>query len=289
MTTTPLRPSTCDQYKSQVKPTWCPGCGDFGVLKSVYAAFAQLELDPDNLVAVSGIGCSGRLPFFIDAYGFHALHGRALPAATGIKLARPDLDVIVLGGDGDGLAIGAGHFVNACRRNLDITYIILNNSIYGLTKGQASPTSSWSMSTKTAPHGSSEQPVNPIALALVCGATFVARGFSSQNKQLAELIAQAMAHKGFAFIEVFSPCPTFNKFNTYEYYRNEIQPLPEAHDSHNLPDALRYAFAPETYLGVFYNSDQAMLNEHTERIKTGTSADLETRLNALFDSFAAAS
>ncbi|MBD2104875.1 2-oxoacid:ferredoxin oxidoreductase subunit beta [Leptolyngbya sp. FACHB-261] len=288
MVTTPARSSARDHYKSQVKPTWCPGCGDFGVLKSVYEAFNQLEIDPDNLVAVSGIGCSGRIPFFIDAYGFHSLHGRALPAASGIKLARPELDVVVLGGDGDGLAIGAGHFVNACRRNLDITYIIMNNSIYGLTKGQASPTSSWSMATKTAPQGSNEQPVNPIALALVCGATFVARGFSGQNKTLGELLAQGMSHKGFSFIEVFSPCPTFNKFNTYEYYRNEIQALPEEHDPHNLPQALQYAFAPETYLGVFYDSQQAVLNDHTERIKTGSQTDIDTRLNALFDNFATA-
>ena len=181
-------------YKSDLKPIWCPGCGDFGVLASLYRAFAELDLDPARTVVVSGIGCSSRLPGFVTTYGFHSLHGRPLPVAMGVKLANPDLTVIAVGGDGDGFAIGAGHFPHAARRNVDITYLVMDNEIYGLTKGQVSPTSLTEQKAPSTPWGNLETPLNTLAFAVASGASFVARGASFNTKALTELIVQAMEH-----------------------------------------------------------------------------------------------
>src|SRR5579864_7467385 len=186
------------KYKSETRPDWCPGCGDFGVLNALVQAVSNLEIDPKDLFIVSGIGCSSNLPGFIHAYGFHSLHGRAMAVASGAKLANPDLHVVVTGGDGDGYGIGVGHFIHAMRRNLDVTYIVMDNQIYGLTTGQASPTTTRGHKTKSTPKGNAEIPLNPMALAITAGATYVARGFSGEAKQLADLIAGGMAHKGFA-------------------------------------------------------------------------------------------
>lgn len=210
------------KYKSETRPDWCPGCGDFGVLNSLTQAVANLGIDPKDLLVVSGIGCSSNLPGFINAYGFHSLHGRAIPVATGAKLANPELNVVVTGGDGDGYGIGLGHFIHAMRRNLNITYVVMDNQIYGLTTGQASPTSVKNFPTKSTPSGTIEEPVNPIALALVSGATYVARGFSGDPKHLTELIQNGISHKGFALIDVFSPCVTWNKLNTYDFFRHHV-------------------------------------------------------------------
>src|SRR6266545_2676215 len=171
---------TVEEYKSQEKPTWCPGCGDFGVLNAVYNALLAKGYNSKDVVCVSGIGCSSRLPYFMSTYGFHSIHGRAMPIATGIKVANPDLKVLAFGGDGDAFAIGAGHFVHAVRRNLDLTYVIMDNAIYGLTKGQTSPTSGSGFSTLSTPQGNPEQALNPILMAVASGATFVARGFSAE-------------------------------------------------------------------------------------------------------------
>ncbi len=196
-------------YKSAIKPIWCPGCGDYGVLSAITKAFAKLELEPENTAVVSGIGCAARIPAYINAYGFHGLHGRALPIATGLKLARPDLTVLAMGGDGDMYSIGGNHFLHACRRNVDITLLVMDNRIYGMTKGQPSPTTEPDFPTHLYPDGTHLQPLNALAIALVAGANFVARTFSGDPNGLAEDIAMAINHPGFSVIEILSPCVTF--------------------------------------------------------------------------------
>ena len=242
-----------DDYKSGEKPTWCPGCGDFGVLNAVYNALLAKGYSSSDVVCISGIGCSSRLPYFMSTYGFHSIHGRAMPVATGIKVGNPDLKVLAFGGDGDAFAIGAGHFVHAVRRNLDICYVIMDNNIYGLTKGQTSPTSMVGFQTKTTPGGSVDRPLNPLMLAITAGATFVARAFSGKPKELADLIVRGIDHKGFSVIDVFSPCPTFNKVNTFKAYREEVQSVPEDHDPSNMVAALDLAHSEHPlYTGLLY-------------------------------------
>jgi len=219
-----LKPS---DFKTDVFADWCPGCGDFGIMTALQMAFAELGLEPHQVVMVSGIGCSGKEPHNVKAYGVHTLHGRTLPFATGIKVANPELVVLAIGGDGDGLGIGAGHFVNTGRRNLDITYIIHNNGVYGLTKGQASPTLKLGLKTKAIPKPNINEAVNPIALALVAGYTFVARSYAYDVKHLKETIKQAIQHKGLAFIDALQPCPTYNDINTREWYGGEDRKDPQ--------------------------------------------------------------
>jgi 2-oxoglutarate ferredoxin oxidoreductase subunit beta len=211
--------------KGKVDPDWCPGCGDFGVLAALQKALVELQIPNHNVVTISGIGCSSNFPGFINTYGMHTLHGRALAVATGVKLANHDLTVLVTGGDGDGFGIGGNHFVHSMRRNVDLLYIVMDNQIYGLTTGQTSPTSRLGMKTKSMPFGSIEAPVNPISLALAAGATFVARGFSAEQKHLTELIMQGIRHKGFSFLDVFSPCVTYNHDNTYQWFRPRVKKL----------------------------------------------------------------
>src|SRR5579862_5249551 len=212
-------------FEGIVDPDWCPGCGDFGVLKAVKMGAAKAGVAPKDLVVVSGIGCSSNLPGFIHAYGFHSLHGRAIPVATGIKLANTSLNVVITGGDGDGYGIGIAHFIHAMRRNLDLTYVVMDNQIYGLTTGQASPTTEAGQITKSTPRGNVEMPINPLALAIVSGATYVARAFSGDPNQMADLIAGGIQHKGFALIDCFSPCVTYNKLNTYAYFKKRVYRL----------------------------------------------------------------
>jgi 2-oxoglutarate/2-oxoacid ferredoxin oxidoreductase subunit beta len=261
-----------DTYKSEIKPTWCPGCGDFAVLRSLQTAMHALQLEPWNVVIVSGIGCSSNLPHFLSTYGFHSIHGRAIPIAEGVKLANPDLHVIVTGGDGDGYGIGVGHFIHAMRRNFDITYLVMNNQIYGLTTGQASPTSEMGMKTKSTPiEGVIENPVDPISLALASGATYVARGFSGDVKTMTELVKGGIQHKGFALIDCLSPCVTYNKVNTYDFFRERVYDLAkEGHD----PSDIKAAFAkaiewPATQrnripLGLFYRNPDVPTYEDLE-------------------------
>lgn len=214
-----------DTYKGKVDPDWCPGCGDFGVLKSVQEAAGKLGIKPENLFVVSGIGCSSNLPGFLHAYGIHSLHGRSVPVATGAHLANTDMKTVITGGDGDGYGIGVGHLIHAMRRNLDVTYVVMDNQIYGLTIGQASPTTSQGHKTKSTPGGNIEMPLNPLVLAITSGATFVARGFSGEQKHLADTIAAGMAHKGFSLIDVFSPCVTYNNINTYPWFKERVYKL----------------------------------------------------------------
>lgn len=249
-------------YKSEVKPTWCPGCGDFGVLASLYQALAQLQLDPTKTVVVSGIGCSSRLPFFVQTYGFQTAHGRVLPVATGIKIANPELTVIAVGGDGDGFSIGGGHLVHAVRRNPDLTYVVMDNEVYGLTKGQTSPTSPLGFKTKSTPFGSADAPINPMAWALASGVSFAARGFSGNPKQLVDLIVEGIQHPGFAFIQTMSPCPTF--YNTFDLWRARIEDLPPDHDPTDRMQALAQAFRNDAIpVGVFYREVRPTLESHT--------------------------
>ncbi|MCB1545946.1 MAG: 2-oxoacid:ferredoxin oxidoreductase subunit beta [Rhodoblastus sp.] len=200
---------TLKDFKSGVEPIWCPGCGDFGVLQSLQRALAANGRPPHEVALVSGIGCSSRLPAYTSAYGFHGVHGRALPVATGLKLARPELEVVVVGGDGDGYSIGGNHFMHACRRNVNLTYIVMDNRVYGMTKGQPSPTTEADWDSDIAPGGVGVSPFSPVAIALAAGANFVARGFALDVKPLADILVAAMKHPGFSFVEVLSPCITF--------------------------------------------------------------------------------
>ncbi len=223
------------EYKPEVPSDWCPGCGDFGVLNALFQVCSELAIQPHNVLVVSGIGCSSNLPGFIRVNGVHSLHGRALPFATGAKLANHAMTVIATGGDGDGYGIGLNHFIQAMRRNINVTYIVMNNEIYGLTTGQASPTSETGMKTKSTPEGNLEGMLNPLALALASGCGFVARGFSGQPKHLLQLYKEAILHPGFALIDVFSPCVTFNKVQTYPWFRERVYKVEdEAYDATDL-------------------------------------------------------
>jgi 2-oxoglutarate ferredoxin oxidoreductase subunit beta len=214
--------ATFKDFRNKVKPNWCPGCGDFSVLAAMQRAFANLGLEPEDVAIVSGIGCSGRISGYVNAYGFHGIHGRALPIAQGLKLANRELTVVAAGGDGDGFAIGMGHTIHAIRRNVDITYIVMDNQVYGLTKGQTSPRSEMGFKTKSTPKGSIEAPLAPMEMALTAGAGFVAQAVSSDLKQLTHIIEEGIKHKGFSLINVYSPCVTYNKVNTYDWFKEHL-------------------------------------------------------------------
>ncbi|MBF0264629.1 MAG: 2-oxoacid:ferredoxin oxidoreductase subunit beta [Gammaproteobacteria bacterium] len=203
---TDLKPKN---YKSDIKPVWCPGCGHFAVLSALTKSLAYLKIPKHDVGFVSGIGCSSRIPAYFDTYGFHGVHGRGLAVASGLKAARPDLTVIAAGGDGDGFSIGGNHFLHACRRNMDILYIVMDNQVYGMTKGQASPTSDPQWPNKLTPHGSGIRPFNPLAIALSSGASFIARAFSGDPSGMSKIFVEAIEHEGFAFVQVLSPCKTF--------------------------------------------------------------------------------
>ena len=247
-------------YKSAVKPVWCPGCGDFGVLSAMYKALATLQLKPHEVVVVSGIGCSSRIPYFLRTYGIHGVHGRPIPIATGVKMANPELTVFAMGGDGDLMSIGAGHLPHAAARNLDITVVMMDNQTYGLTKAQASPTSVMGHVSKSTPFGAISKPLNPVLLALSYGATFVARGYSAKANELSGLLVEAIQHPGFAFVHVQSPCTEF--YNTYNLYDQLVEDVPAGHDSTNLRAAMDLAMAEgKVYLGLFYREDRAVFED----------------------------
>jgi len=201
---------TAQDFKSDIKPIWCPGCGDYAVLAAMTKALAESGRKREDIAFISGIGCSSRIPAYTNVYGFHGVHGRALAIAAGVKLARPDLTVVAAGGDGDGFSIGGNHFMHACRRNVDMTYVIMDNEVYGMTKGQASPTTApdW-CNSKLTPEGTGISPVEPVRLALAAGANFIARGFAGNPNEVARLIVEGINHPGFSFIQVLSPCVTY--------------------------------------------------------------------------------
>ena len=274
---------TMADLKGKVDPDWCPGCGDFGVLAAIQKALVELQIPNHDVAVVSGIGCSSNLPGFINTYGMHTLHGRSLPVASGLKLANHELTVLVTGGDGDGFGIGAGHFVHSMRRNIDLTYIVMDNQIYGLTTGQTSPTSRLGMKTKSMPFGNIEAPLNPVSLALSVGATFVARGFSGEQKHLTELIKQAIQHKGFSFLDVFSPCVTYNHDNTYPWFRPRVKKLEDdaAYDSSNWLGAMERSlqWGDEIPIGKFFErTDVLSLNDAEPVLQNGPLAHADVRI-----------
>ncbi|MCL7451836.1 MAG: thiamine pyrophosphate-dependent enzyme [Anaerolineae bacterium] len=209
---------TAKDYRVDQPIDWCPGCGDFGILSALQQALARLGLEPHRVAIVGGIGCSGKSQYHIGAYGVHTLHGRLLPYATGIKLANPELTVVAVGGDGDGMAIGAGHFVNAGRRNVNMTYILFNNEVYGLTKGQASPTLPLGLQTKSLPEPNAQGRVNSLMLALSAGFTWIGRGYAFNVRQLVGLMQKAIEHPGLAYLDVLQPCPTYNNLHNKDWY-----------------------------------------------------------------------
>ncbi len=246
--------------KTTAHNDWCPGCGDFGILNAIQMGLAEMNVDPSNTVVVSGVGCSSKTPHFIKTYGVHTLHGRALPFASGIKLANPNLEVVVAGGDGDGMGIGAGHFVNSGRRNLDMLYIIYDNEVYGLTKGQASPTMKLGMKTKSLPLPNINSGINPLLLAIASGYTWVARGYSYDVRHLKDLIVKGIRHKGFAFLDVLQPCPTYNDIQTKEYWAGEGNL-----DAGGKVQPRTYKLEDTGYDGVVHNGDEEEMEKKVQQ------------------------
>ncbi|NTV23167.1 MAG: 2-oxoacid:ferredoxin oxidoreductase subunit beta [Nanoarchaeota archaeon] len=250
---------------------WCPGCGDFPILIALKQAIAATGLNPKDIVVVSGIGCSGKTPHYLNTYGLESLHGRGLAAATGVQLANPKLKVIAVGGDGDGLGIGLGHFIHSCRRNVNITYIIFDNMVYGLTKGQTSPTSRKGFKTSSTPHGAIEHPINPVALALAADATFVARGFSGKLEHLTNLVKEAILHKGFSFIDVLQPCISYNHEQTYEFYNKAAYDLgaTKGWKADNVEKAFKkaYEWGEKIPIGIFFQEKRSTYDDELPQDK----------------------
>jgi len=274
-------------FKTDVHNDWCPGCGDFGIVNAIQMALAEMGVQRDKTAIFSGIGCSGKTSHYINTYGVHTLHGRVLTFAQGAKIANPDMTIVAVGGDGDGLGIGAGHFVAAGRRNVNMTYIIFDNGVYGLTKGQASPTLKLGEQTKSLPSPNTNYNVNPIGLAVASGFTFVARGYSYDVRHLKDLIIQAVNHKGLSFLDVLQPCPTYNDLNTRDWYAgtdlmDEAQkrhsriykleetgydPVVEAEINERLTQALikSLEWGNKIPTGVFYKNE--IITPYTTRLK----------------------
>lgn len=265
------------------RATWCPGCGDFAVLASLQSALAELGYEPHQVCVVSGIGCSGKISQHLSCYGFHVLHGRAVPVATGVKLANHDLCVIAAGGDGDGYGIGLSHSLHAMRRNIDITYIVMDNNIYGLTTGQLSPTSQKGFKSKTSPQGSAEHPIRPLELALGAGCSFVAQAFSGQPKELTQMYNAAIQHRGFSLVNVFSPCVTFNKLNTYEFFREHLRPVEEmpGYDPADALAAMRLVRETDSMItGIVFQEERPPFHEAMVGRSETPTAHLDLTLTA---------
>jgi 2-oxoglutarate ferredoxin oxidoreductase subunit beta len=260
-----------DQYDSEIKPNWCPGCGNFGNLIALKRAMSELDLNPEKTLIVSGIGCSSEIIFWLKTYGFQSIHGRILPVATAAHLCHHELKVICYGGDGDGYGIGLNHTLHAMRRNLNLTYIVADNQIYGLTKGQTSPTSLKGTKSPSTPFGAIDEPVSPIPLAIVAGATYVARAFSGNIAHMTKIIKEGIAHQGFSLIDIFQPCVTFNKINTYDYFREKCYELEQekGFDPTNKEQALKQAlvgFEEKVPIGLFYKSEQETFDQQLPQI-----------------------
>ncbi|MCK5163401.1 MAG: 2-oxoacid:ferredoxin oxidoreductase subunit beta [Desulfobacula sp.] len=241
------------QYRSQDLPTWCPGCGYFGIVDAFYKACRELSLKHEDIVTVSGIGCSGRTPIFVNSYGFHTLHGRAIPVASGLKLAREDLTVFAVAGDGDALGIGGGHLPHVARKNINITFLLFDNSIYGLTKGQSSSTTPYEMKTNSHPAGNPDTPLNPVKLALSYGASFVARGYAGNPLGLKQIIKEATRHKGFSFVQILTPCVTFDKENkTWKNLKENVYDLKLGIEEKNMETAMRIAQDEPYGVGIIF-------------------------------------
>jgi 2-oxoglutarate ferredoxin oxidoreductase subunit beta len=251
------------RYRSSSLPTWCPGCGYFSVAEGVTVALNRLGVPLKDAVIVSGIGCASRFPFFMDTYGFHTLHGRTLPVATGVKVANEKLTVLAVGGDGDAFAIGGGHIPHAARRNVDITYLVFDNGIYGLTKGQTSPTSSLGFVTSSTPYESHDQPLNPLLMLLSYGASWVGQSYAGHPHHLADMIAEAIAHRGFSYLHILSPCVTFDKTDkTYANLDVQVRDLPANHDPSDRMAAMAQALDTRSPpMGLFYKEQRPTLGD----------------------------
>jgi 2-oxoglutarate ferredoxin oxidoreductase subunit beta len=247
-----------------IKPVWCPGCGDYAVLAALKKSFLALEINPENIVCVSGIGCSGRFSHYLDVYSLHGTHGRAVPTAIGAKTARPDLTVVAVGGDGDGLGIGGGHIVHAARKNVDITYLLMDNSIYGLTKGQTSPTTPENFKTKTSPYGAYEDTIHPIPIFLSYDVSFLARTTAVDVKGLTNIVTKAIEHKGMSIVYILSPCMTFPLLQR-DNLKEMVKPLPEDYTADNKMEALEYAYNEDhVYTGIFYQIQKPTLEDRLQ-------------------------
>jgi 2-oxoglutarate ferredoxin oxidoreductase subunit beta len=272
--------ATEKDYASPVKPTWCPGCGDFGILNAMKRGLVRAGVAPHEVLVVSGIGCGSKLPDYARVNGFMTLHGRPVPIATGAKLANHLLKVVTVHGDGDSMGLGMGHFIHTARRNLDIVDVIQNNQIYGLTKGQYSPTSDPGFITSTSLDGSIEMAANPLALALAAGGTFIARGFAGDIQGLADLMAHAVEHKGYSLLEILQPCVTFNKKNTYDWYRERVYNLQETdYDPGDRMAAFEKAleWGDRIPLGVVYQTRRPTYDEQVVGLQKGPIATRELR------------
>ena len=273
------------------KPNWCPGCGNFGIESALKSAFAQLDLDPDNIALVSGIGCGANSPYWFSTYGLITLHGRPLPVATGAKLGNHDLNVITWTGDGDAYGIGMGHFIHGMRRNANLVYIVGNNTVYGLTKGQASPTAEKGRVSPSTPFGTPDPNINPLSLALSVGCSFIARGYAGNLPHLTNLIKEGIKHKGFALIDVLQPCVTYAKKNSYDYYQDLVYDLAEAgHNPSNKNAAFKKAFeAPKKFpIGIFYKEERGVYEEEQPQFEAGPLAKqdiMDVDISRLFEEY----
>src|SRR5512147_2637560 len=263
---------TAQALKSDYKPVWCPGCGDFSVLSAITKALPMLALRPEQVAIVSGIGCSSRIPAYTTCYGFHGVHGRALPVGTGLKIARPDLTVLVAGGDGDGYSIGGNHFLHACRRNVDLTYIVMDNHVYGMTKGQPSPTTEPDWDSKLSPGGTGVRSFHPLVIALASGANFVARAFAGDPNGTADIIAEAIRHPGFSFVEILSPCVTFRP--EQKEWKSVVHPAPVAETDDPARAARRVMTDDGFNVGVLYAGSRTPYARAHDA--SATLADIET-------------
>jgi len=265
-------------FSSGAKPVWCPGCGDYGVLAALERGLVKLGRAPHEAVLVSGIGCSSRLPGYMSTYGFHGVHGRALAVATGLKLTRPDLEVVTVGGDGDGYSIGGNHFMHACRRNVDMLYVVMDNRIYGMTKDQPSPTTEPDWDSDIAPGGIGLRPFNPLAIAIASGANFVARGFSGDPNGLSDLIVEGIRWPGFAFIEVLSPCVTFRP--EQRDWKGRVRPSTQSIEQDRATATARALGDDGFSLGVLFRGDRALNPGHADPTRTVAEIEQEFLLGA---------
>jgi len=264
---------TLADYKSDDIPAWCPGCGDFPILSAVKNALVGLGKRPHEVLMVSGIGQAAKLPHYLKCNTFNGLHGRAIPPAIAAKIANHDLTVMVVGGDGDGYAEGGNHFVHVMRRNPDMTYLVHNNQIYGLTKGQTSPTSDAGFVTKTTPYGNIASPENPLLIAIACNCSFVARGFAGDAKHLTSLIKEAIAHKGFSLIDILQPCVTFNRVNTFSWYEKRVYKVEEEgdYDPYDRLAAFKKAqeWGDRIPIGIIYKEERPVYEEQIPALFKG--------------------
>ncbi|MBF0295419.1 MAG: 2-oxoacid:ferredoxin oxidoreductase subunit beta [Magnetococcales bacterium] len=279
---------TPKEYKSDVNVVWCPGCGHHGILNAILRALADCGVDTTNLINVSGIGCSSRTPYFLNSYKMHTLHGRAGPVASGAQLARPDQLVVITGGDGDGFAIGGGHMPHMARRNINLTYILFDNGIYGLTKGQYSPTSRRELKAYTTPYGGPDDPMNPLLYMLTYGATYVGQAFAGKPKVCADLIKGALEHKGFSYVNIYSQCTSYNHIDTIQYYRDLMKEIPAGHDVTDLAAATELARGDgegHRPMGLLYQVQRDTLDERLEAIVKLVGGHRDYDLNKVVDLF----